>query len=495
MDIQPSKLIQTAIAATQKNLLNNLQIGQQVYAKVLEQLPSKQEVILQIGQRVARATTDIPLTPQQTLKLEVLQNRDQITLRILDLAAKAPDTAQLALRRLLPQQQPISELLPRLQTTAEVIKSNPLASNRQLLNQIEQLTQRLIQAVPDKQQLSNANGLKSAFQSSGIFLESAVSQNRLTDTVINFRTSLPNPSSPLAARTDINTNFSATTSINPAQTGRLSPPLNPSTQHTPVSPTPAAESDPVRQTPVSYTQNASPSSSLSPQRAPLEQVDTKANLLRLITLIKNWPGITDSGTTVQRATSSTPTLTTPPTPLPPNSPTLTPARLAPTAASPQAIVLQQLRELLSQSESTLAKISVHQLASAGQGDEIARPQWQTEIPILHGGQTGTLLLRIEEDTESKRSQGEASPWRVTLELNPPHLGTIRCQISLDQQHHLSTDFRAENPSTAQLIRAHLGDFKEQLNRAQFVTQSIQCRQGGDELKQSFAVASVLNETA
>lgn len=488
MDIQPPRLIPPANPSLAKNLLQNLQVGQQLYAKVIEQLPEKNQVLLQIGQRLARATSDIALNNQQTLKLEVLQAKDQITLRILNAAPQAADTAALALRRLLPAQQPVAALHAQLLATQSLFDQPRPEANR-LLSQIEQLTQRLIQLAPNRAQLSTPEGLKSAVRSSGIFLEPALIQHRFsTETVsvpVESRASW-NPERPAgsSATGTLEPRASQPPRVAPSQTNRVitdSPLPGASTGSTARPPA----NDPLasRPAPASTT----PQTPLAFESAPLSRIDTKANLLRLISLLKSWPGIQEPAMSqTPRADAQTPVSH----PLPAAS------HPRPSGANPTPppVLQQQLRELLSQSESALAKITIHQLASSN-GDELARPQWQTEIPILHGGSQQSLLMRIEGEAEANRRDTEAAPWRVTLELNPPRLGMIRCQIELNQQQ-VNTEFWAENAQTNALIREHIADFRQQLQHAQLEANSIRCSSGPcPELKSPFAPAGVLNETA
>ena len=165
-------------------------------------------------------------------------------------------------------------------------------------------------------------------------------------------------------------------------------------------------------------------------------------------------------------------------------------------ASAAQLFDQQIKALLNKTEGALSKITLNQLASSNIDNSTGRQTWQIEIPFLNQQATESVFLKIEQEDPSRKKTNETNPqWVVSLEMNPPKLGLIKNKLTL-QNHQISSHFWAEQLETRQLIDRHLNTFKEQLNRANLKTDSIQLQEGpGPIMQNNKPSESILSEKA
>ncbi|MEJ2643512.1 MAG: flagellar hook-length control protein FliK [Gammaproteobacteria bacterium] len=250
-------------------------------------------------------------------------------------------------------------------------------------------------------------------------------------------------------------------------------------------------------------------------------VDIKANLLRLLAVLRSWPGSkpsADEGVPRPRtplqgqdrgapppesegapagsrppagtggagtvADSSTPTTAARPAPdanAPPPMRGVNPAPQGPATASlthlddPGAIrsVLQR------QVEGALAHVQLNQLASVSRPDSPA-PQWLVELPLLHdSGRFDIWSLRVSREDGQRQGRGKAgaeAAWSVTLAFDLPALGPVQARVSIGGDR-VSTQFWADRPATTALFERHLEDLRRQLRQAGLAVDHLSCRQG------------------
>ena len=84
------------------------------------------------------------------------------------------------------------------------------------------------------------------------------------------------------------------------------------------------------------------------------------------------------------------------------------------------------------------------------------------LPLRHDNETHWINFRIEQETKS--DQHNQSGWRVTLNFNIPSLGPLQAAIHLKDKQ-LSTTFRATQTSTLEKIKMHMPQLERALQRA------------------------------
>ena len=431
MEIPSNPILNLAATAKTNFAINKLQPGQQIIVEVVEQLPNKATTILLIGKQLVQAKTDIPLTPGQVLKVTVEKSASEI---ILKLPAKLqPDnTTNAALRQLMPKQAPISEFQAPLVKILNNIQQHSSTQPSQTtplttsLAQLKRISSDIVQSLSINKQITSANGLKVAVQNSGILLEAKL----------------------LQALSEQKTLLNAKQNLSP---------------------------------------NSLPAS-LTSQQQTVIRTDLKANLSKLIQLLKSWP---KPSTPSLQQTTQNPTAQQRQQ-LTQNSSSKQFQQHAP---NPQNIE-SQIKELLSKTEGTLAKITLNQLASTNTETSSARQTWQLEIPLFNTQQAESIFLKIEKDQQASKSTNKGEQrWAISIEMTPPKLGIIRSKLSLVNDT-VSSNFWAENENTRLLIQQHINLLRKQFKHVNLQADSIQVQQGTGPIVQDIKPSSnILSEKA
>ena len=133
------------------------------------------QVNLRIGDRVIAAATTVALKQNAHLLLEVVQTKPQLLLRLIPSTADTPagKPLQQAMITLLPQQ---LGLAPSL---AGLIHKSLIESRSPAQAQLRSLINALADAIPGRDTLSRAEGLRQAIQQSGLFLEGLLARSRV----------------------------------------------------------------------------------------------------------------------------------------------------------------------------------------------------------------------------------------------------------------------------------------------------------------------------
>lgn len=423
--------------------IDKLQTGQTVYAKVVEQLPDKNQIVIRLGNQLLQAKSDVPVNVGQTLKVLVEKSAGELILKV-PTPTKPVDLINSTLRQLLPKQAPINEFqqpLNNVLTTINKLSPNQSTSQQSLLTPhlaaLKTLTATLLQPLSNKENINSPNGLRTAIQNSGIFLEPKLQQ------------ALKDAKTPLTNTAD--------------------------------------NTKPVSKSVFSNQPLDSPILTKATQLAgsAVVGVDLKANLIRLIQVLKSWPR--QIAPTAQQAI-----------PLPlvkTQAPVLqTPGQTTHSPAIAQTLD-NQLRDLISKTEGALSKITLNQLASANPESSSARQNWQLEIPFFNNQATESIFLKIEKEVIKKNRTQAEQQWTVSLEMNPPKLGLIKNKLTL-LENQVNSSFWAENSDTNTLIREHLGLLRERLSRANLNPDKIKVLTGpGPNLQDIKSSSSILNEKA
>jgi len=412
--------------------LDKLQTGQSTYAKIVDQLPNKTDIILRIGKQTLQAKTEIPVTVGETVKVTVEKTASELILKVKP-PAQQTSIIDSNLRQLIPKQTAVIEFqqtlkqvftsINQLTFTSQNTQPQELASQSA---QLKRLAISILQTLPSRQDLTSSEGFKSALQNSGVFLESKLRQAQL------------------ASNSTLETN-----------------------NHV------------IKKLPLG-SQNALLTSSQPP--IGFTQVDLKSNLIKLIQLLKSWPKMPPR---TSQQVSANPLLI-------PNKSPVTVAQ----ATNPALALENQIKELMSKTEGAVAKITLNQLASSNIEHTGNRQTWQIEIPFLSNQSSESVFLQIErEDAPNAQHKEEEQKWTISLEMNPPKLGLIKNKLSLKKQH-VNADFWAENPETRGLIQQHLDVFKKQLIRANLQPEHIQASNGTGPIIQKLQPSTaILSEKA
>jgi len=148
---------------------------------------------------------------------------------------------------------------------------------------------------------------------------------------------------------------------------------------------------------------------------------------------------------------------------------------------------QIIDELIRQSESSIARIQLSQLASMPQESNTSQ-SWAFELPLRHGENIDVVQLRIEKE-DPKEGEEQDSRWRITLTLDLPAIGTIYATITV-QGEQTSTTLWAEEESTAQLIENNLQLLRDALDKHGVSSDEINCQHGSPPAEKADQITTV-----
>lgn len=249
---------------------------------------------------------------------------------------------------------------------------------------------------------------------------------------------------------------------------------------------------------------AQPAGPVTPPRTPDVGADFKANLIRLIQVLRE--NAANSTPAAQRSGGAVPAAAATTSPAMPASllsaapaATLANARVPaaagqngdPTAPprpgqppQPQSVAafarlatLEPL-ELLRQSEGALARVQLNQLASLA-GERPATADWLIELPVRRDGDIDLWGLRIgrEPDRDGAGAVENGVPgWTVTLAFELPGLGPMQARIAV-RGERVSAQFFSPTLNIPPLIRTHLPLLDARLRAAGLEVGELGCREG------------------
>lgn len=418
--------------------LENIRTGQQLYVKVIEQLPSKNEVILQLGNKLVSVSSHIPTKTGETIAVVVERTTTDIILKVKQ-ATQNSDLINSTLRHALPKQLPIQGFkLPLVTFNKNVQTSEKSAPNESLPTKaLQTITKQIVQTSINTQILSTPHGVKSAIQNSGHFLEAKILQTA-TDNIA--KTTAANSAT---KKSDLAINHTGTTA--------------------PIEPAKLTHADISR----------------------IAKIDLKANLIQLIKLLKSWPTQASKPAPFNSAQLK-PDLTT--------SKLLTKELIQHQTNSLQQRHKLQNLDLLTKAEGALAKITLNQLANA-YPDNTPRQSWQLEIPFYNGQNQEAMFIKIEREDSTKSAGATDDQWTVSLEMNPPNLGLIKNKLTLiDQQ--ISSHFWTENKQTGQLLKDHINVLKEGFHASNLTTKTLDVQSSQEpNFKNTSSANTILSEKA
>jgi len=385
--------------------LKNIKTGQHFYAEVISQSLSKQEIVLRLGNQLLNVKSSVNVATGQTIKVLAEQTSSELILKIPP-PVNQTESINKFLRLLLPKQTPIHKF-------------------QQPLNQL--LTSLNKQSSPMLEGQTNASRTQQA------------EIKHLAATIIK---ELPN-----------HKNIANTAGLKKAiqNSGVF---FEPNLRQAISSSTPAIAEQLLQQT--KHIDAIQPS-------------DLKANLVKLIQLLKNWP---TSLHTKQLAVTK--------------------------KINPALLLDTQVKALIEKSEGALSKITLNQLASTNTESSTgtSRQTWQIEIPFFNNQQQESLFIKIEQEDSSNKKQRKNDPiWSVSLEMTPPKLGAIKSKLTFADQK-VSSTFWTDSTETRLLIQQHLSLLEEQFKRAGIDLDNMHVQQGsGVSIQKAKPSTPILNEKA
>jgi hypothetical protein len=148
------------------------------------------------------------------------------------------------------------------------------------------------------------------------------------------------------------------------------------------------------------------------------------------------------------------------------------------AAAAKAVLSQLVAQTLQQTEGSLARIQLHQLASLPP-DEGPRQVWQFELPIQHANGFDSFLVRLEQEDGGERNQQDGQIWRLALNFNLEPIGPITARLTV-QDKNVSANFTAEKSQSAKLITERLPLLDDAMTKAGLNVTNLSARQGKEE---------------
>ena len=159
--------------------------------------------------------------------------------------------------------------------------------------------------------------------------------------------------------------------------------------------------------------------------------------------------------------------------------------IAPSAQAPARISLDLLNrsgllrtDLLQQTEAALARLQMTQLAAVPRDAERGLLEWLLELPIRRGSELDLWSMRLSRDAPGEAQQGvTATPvWSVQLAFDLPGLGPMQAQVQITG-HQVSTQFWVERAASLPLLRAHLHELRQAFLHIGLEVGALECRTG------------------
>lgn len=476
-----------------------LQVGQLLQATVLENRAGT--LLLALGHRQLSAASSQPFKPGEVLTLEVRSLGEQPVMRVI--AALQVSATAAAVRQLLPRYGATTPLLASLSRLAQ-------APADSLPPALAGAVRALLRQLPERAALSTAQGVKTAIERSGSFLEQQL---------VRADHSTPRPP---ALDSDFKANLLRllgelrklpADDSKPLDTGTgkrppaaVAGPVAPATRTAPTAT--AATGDSRAPVTDSHAATANSGSAVSNTAAANATGSNPAPAQNL----KNAPGAAGVALPQRSATPGTappaggslPAAGQPPagaaghaSPQPPFA-GVVPAPQQPVKATLDALnSLGNLRpDLLQQTEAALARIHLNQLASLPREGEHRLVEWLFDIPVRRGEDIDFWSARLYRDADGKDdARGQAQPlWSVQLAFDLPGLGPLQAQISL-RGDRVSTHFHAARAETLPLLHAHLHELRRAMHDAGLDVDVIDCQPGSIPVDASPTRTPLINEKA
>ncbi len=141
--------------------------------------------------------------------------------------------------------------------------------------------------------------------------------------------------------------------------------------------------------------------------------------------------------------------------------------------SPTSPSMRFLSDMLSQTEGSLARLLLNQLASLP-ADEGGKQVWQFELPIQLSQQMNGFRLQISRDEQRQPGQQEGS-WAVRIDFDLAGLGPVSSRLVLNG-NRISSHFDTQDEGARRRIEQALPVLEQAFSRAGFEVGHLTARQ-------------------
>ncbi len=427
MDMQSiiaAKSNQLAVKSAQLNL-SRLLIGQILNASVVEK-KSSNTLILKVGNQLleARATQNKTLNVGEQLKLVVEKQDNPTTLRVVqhDSKINTQEAKQQLQQQLLREAIPKQAGLEKLTTLLSQVSKNINASI-QIPASVKQQIKKLIDQLPEQNNLKNESGLKTVIKNSGVFLEAKL----LTEAFNKDGNKL-------------NAAFKTTHQASQKESSQLlKPALN--------------------------------QALLQQQKLELAR-DLKANLLQLSAAINKHKASSPLG-----KTNSDVILIKPPhtsfqaSSIEIANKNATSTKEA-TIKAAELALKAETETLNKQIESSIARIEVNQSKAVVSYDNQS-PLWSIEVPVKDEKDIDLLKLNIHEDKDPNNDDKKNRQWTTDLKITFENIGSLSAKLSIIDKE-VNAILWSDNEILNSLIEDNLAVLNKKIELHGLTTGKITC---------------------
>ncbi|WOH62095.1 flagellar hook-length control protein FliK [Bradyrhizobium sp. BWC-3-1] len=151
---------------------------------------------------------------------------------------------------------------------------------------------------------------------------------------------------------------------------------------------------------------------------------------------------------------------------------------------PDTPLAATVHRLLDDTDAALARQTLLQVASlpdrtdaSGHKIDPSVPQWNFEIPFATPQGTAMAQFEISRDGGNESADPARRAWRARFTLNVEPAGPVHALITLNGDKTFVLRMWAERPTTAQQLRAGIGELNQALTRAELKPGDILVRDG------------------
>ncbi len=146
-------------------------------------------------------------------------------------------------------------------------------------------------------------------------------------------------------------------------------------------------------------------------------------------------------------------------------------------------------------EGALARVQVHQLSSLPP-DRALLPEWLIELPIRRDSDTDVWSLRLSRDSERERDHPDdgGPAWSVMLAFDLPGIGPMQSRVSL-RGERVTAQFFSQMQGVLPLVMEHLPLLQARLTQAGLNVEELSCHHGEIPKPKAAPQARILDERA
>ena len=159
--------------------------------------------------------------------------------------------------------------------------------------------------------------------------------------------------------------------------------------------------------------------------------------------------------------------------------------IAPSAQAPARVSLDLLNrsgllrtDMLQQTEAALARLQMRQLAAVPRDAERGLLEWLFELPIRRGSELDLWSMRLSRDARGQAQQSVSPPPVWSVQLAFDLPGLGPMQAQVQiSGHQVSTQFWVEHAASLPLLRTHLHELRQAFLHVGLEVGELECRPG------------------